>query len=150
MKHVEAQQLDFWHRELAARGFFRDVTYGSSETTWFRNGDFHIGYLAEDFRDKFFPFFEIIYHGLDGEITVDSRLEIEGFSLSGNFASRPGTGKGTSLHRKVEEFLEVLDALTIPKHAPLAIGIKWAEELVYAVLQRSAAGRALTTTGDRT
>lgn len=123
--------FDFWDWELGSRGFESDVTYGSAHETWYSNGNFHVGYQSEDFRDKTCPKFVIVYHGNNQDIKVIVRLKIAGF-MSIGFAT---------INSEVSEFLFVLDALAEPEKLPMCIGIGWAEELVSIFLQQSAAGK---------
>lgn len=139
MKQNEQQTFEYWDREFESRGFESDVTDGSAHETWYRNGDFHIGYDAEDFRDKTCPKFDIVYHergeGLHGneqDVRVSGRVRIAGFVM-------PFEYRITSF--KVSELLFVLDALAEPKKLPMCIGIRWVEELVSIFLQQPAAGK---------
>ena len=134
----ESSPFDFWDRELGSRGFESDVTYGSAHETWYSNGNFHVGYQSEDFRDKTCPKFGIVYHGNNRDIKVIVWLKIAGFRKSLELIS-PG---------HVSEFLFVLDALAESEKLPMCIGIGWAEELVSIFLQQSAA-KTITTTGEQ-
>jgi hypothetical protein len=135
--------FEFWDRVFGSRGFESDVTYGSAHETWYTKGDFHVGYQAEDFRDKTYPRFEIVYHergeGLHGreqDVRVSGRIRIAGFVMPCEYSTFPGI-----INPEVPEFLLVLDALAEPKKLPMCIGIKWASELVSIFLQQPAAGK---------
>lgn len=141
--------LDFWKDILDSYGFERDVVFRNySRISWFRCGDFHIGFDAEDFRDKIYPSFDIIYHGAENgeDIEIKSRIRTGGGHLFSEHFSEHFSERETV--RDVEEFLWVLDALSAPNLVPLAIGVDWAEDLVYAILQHSRCSKkALTTEG---
>jgi hypothetical protein len=135
MAMKEQQTFEYWDREFESRRFESDVTYGSAHETWYRNGDFHVGYDAEDFRDKTCPKFGIVYHGnRQQEVKVTVRLSIAGYRYQ-------HTGRGKHLFCEVSEFLMVMSALKEPKRLPMCIGIWWAEELVSIFLQQPAAGK---------
>ena len=142
IRDIEESTLGYWDEVLTSRGFESDVTYGTAHETWYGNGDFHVSYDAEDFRDKTCPAFVIIYHGNGWRIKVCGHLKIPGFTCLNANIYVYNHGKRDYIV-EVPEFLFVLDALVEPKRLPLCIGIEWAEELVSVFLQRSAAGKTL-------
>jgi len=122
-------------------GFKRDSLYSdsSSRYVWFRKGDFHVGFDAEDFRDKIYPSFDIIYHGTENFATR-TRLMLKGMNMRSDSSSSFSYPKPYERNlQDPDEFITVLDAISEPKRVPLAIGIDWASKLVSIFLQRSAA-----------
>lgn len=161
MKKSGESTFEFWDWELGFRGFESDVTYGSAHETWYSKGDFHVGYQAEDFHDKTYPEFVIVYHereGLHGneqDVKVRVRLKIAGFKEAQGYISGQRVkylfrqqANHEIINPEVSEFLYVLDALAEPQKLPMCIGIGWASELVSIFLQQPAAGKISTGVGN--
>jgi len=147
-KEQEKNTIEFWHSTFESYGFERDSFYGNSSRTWFSRGHFHVGFNAEDFRDKIYPSFDITYDESGYLVHVRTRLMLEGMSSSGKSFTYEAYGillmdKMMSTVQSPDEFITVLDAISEPKRVPLAIGIDWASDLVSIFLQRSAAGTIL-------